>query len=526
MSHFRAVHAINRAALVKTTASIAELDQIIDGYKEEDHSLEKAHKKLLRQQKELESKRILVDRALKNAQTSKQALESSAERLRCLSPPICQIPDEVLRHILRLVVHQRLQSHRMYPDTAYQAPRVTPAPPIILGQVCSLWRSIVRQDPKIWDHVLIGITSTPLIREVSNSASLFLWNTCGMRQTQSVFIEHWMKRLPFHLITSNLGSSLTPFKSINIGVRDCNNSGEWDSQAIRAEDVSIVQSQSVTSLQYYMPLMRGATVLSISGTPPKWNTGQWTSLRSLTLRPFPKTPRSSPEPLQFTSSDFQDLLQAAPNLKHFEMDSIIERGRISGGVNKTTKHLSLSSISLYLSHFGPSSGPFGVHLDAPSLTHLKILCFDRHTSTSPDLPMASWDQPTILTLYNLSERDVSPSLVLFRTLPNLYTLNLEGRNIEAALDLINALYNISQPEYSLPLLRLGQITLKNTDVRGKTLIKFIEARLLRIEQGQKEINAITDVNLYDNSGIKPGDWKRVNGLLERGQQVMNGGAEK
>lgn len=225
--------------------------------------------------------------------------------------------------------------------------------------------------------------------------------------------------------------------------------------------------------------------------------------------------------LQFTSSDFRNLLQAAPNLEHFEMASHTTDDTASNGEDQVANHTSLVSLSLHLSQLVVESGPFGVQLDVPSLSHVKIISFDYDLPTGIDLPMPSWDQPTTLSLSDLTQQNASNSPALFRKLPNLNTLTLEGRNIEEILGLIISLYESPGPSSALPLLKLGQITLEGTDVLGKTLVKFIEAPLSRIEKGEKEVVAVTGVTLYDNSGVKPRDWKRVNGLLERGRLVMN-----
>jgi F-box-like len=514
----------NRSMLARTLESIAEMDSMIESYMAQDEAMAERQKILTQQLKETEHQRKKIKDTIASARVSKQALESAAGSLRGLFSPIRRLPVEILSNIFYILLLSE-QSRRRRRMVKWKMTKI-PCTPLVLGRVCSQWRTIVNQTPRLWEDIHIQQVSflSPSGGDKAQQAinRISQYKTLGIQANQSIFIEAWVDSGP-EVLLSLLGSHRTPWKSIEIAVSG-NASGQWDIEAIHATNVKLFRIRQKHALGHFEPLLRRATSLFITGMPPVWGSDPWTSLISLEIRPW-VSPSGETEgilPFQLEPEHLIRLLSSAPNLEElvlaFPTGSDLLHIHSSGG--QPVAHGSIKSLSIHLHHLETDLTLFGVHVAAPSLRNLTILSFDCYCDcpSTSDTPIG-WDRLTSLSLARIADTDqVLRAARLLRRLPTIETLKVKGSNVDELFTVTYPmLHQTPHQTAQIPLPRLTKLIMRETDIQGSTLIRFLSMRLPGSEGDSEGLRAVTDIDLFENPGVLPQDWNDIKILLETGR---------
>lgn len=514
----------DKILLDRLLKSLVEINGVIEECLVRDEALVQQKTHLLQWLKELEVQRKSLKEALGAAQSSKQATEAAAEKFRCLTSPMANLPVEILAQIFQILVnrHNETCQERMviWQSTAYVSI------PIILGQVCSRWRSIVNENKGIWRYVNIKTHGSGINLDVEEgrmhlATRTARWKQQAIQTSQSLLIDTWaVDKVP--VIQPSIGSHETPWESIQIAVGNSHPSVQWDIQSASAKSVTLCRTKSSTSLDFFIPLLRYATNINIMGTLSSWGNTPWSSLHSCILRPFSK--KNGFDHLPFGQAQLWDLLNAAPYLKNLELAFTIDLQpdeEPGEAMERPIQHTSLKSISLHLHHLDINANPFGIPLSAPSLQSLIILSFNRCRLANNIQANSTWENITFVAFSTLGEHDIPTAVNFLHQLSNLSTFDVQGHGVDKLFTLINAYYHHVPPQYGiLPTSKITRIILDRTDIQGRTLVALVEKRLAQLEGGTQGVQAITKVDSYESPGVTLTDWKRVNELLELGRAVV------
>ncbi|KIM21063.1 hypothetical protein M408DRAFT_29835 [Serendipita vermifera MAFF 305830] len=518
MANISPIDAFNLATLSKSIEPLAEVKRIINGYKEEDEKLAESQTQLRQQLHKVDSQRERLRLEMISAELSKRIIQTTTENLRSLCPPIRYLPTEILLYIFQLLVVKghniRTRGRKSWNSIAFDRS------PIVISQVCSRWRVLAHQCPDLWTSILLNMhiwrssEPTKISREELRVA---MWKFRGKQKTQSVLIDWWGPEDSVDHIKKALGSNPEPWKAISINLFKSSRVGEWDTSAVCADEVAVYQYELPQNLTYFMPLLRRATSITIYG-PMTWGSARWSLLQSLSIRSFLVRPTDSFNTLGFSSLEFRELLQATPALVRLELDFAAVRVGPGQGVHEV-QHSSLRYLALRMSHFENGPGPFGVRLVAPSFEALRI--FSIITSANWVTPIISMEYIKKLSLCSLNQTTIWNALALIRQLPNLEVVELEGAHANTILRTFNSTYRppISRGD-PLQFSKVARLLMSGTDIRGVTLIEHLELRLWSIETGVAGVWPVTEVNLYENEGVTPGEWTQISVLLDRGRQLI------
>ncbi|KIM23214.1 hypothetical protein M408DRAFT_28121 [Serendipita vermifera MAFF 305830] len=515
-------NALNRAMLEKSRKTVEEMRTMIREYHAQDALLSQHEDNLRNQLKDAEFRREHLKSTLKEAELSLERMENTVHHLECSLSPMRSMPSEILLRIFHYVV---LQGKEYLEEKFTTWDRIDSFPtPVILSSVCCHWRDVVEKNAKLWDFVLLRIPTLLMaeaeggLKHSRHLRSVRHWIANGRQDRQSLFIEDY----GFHLkptIYSVLGPQLPVWKSISISIINDNPSSPWEIEKIRSKEVTVYRRRVMPSMTSMKPLLQYARNLTITGTPPEWGDTPWASLRSLKLTSFAGDEAS--DYLSFGAQDLRDIINAAVCLKDLELNFCIDRSAPAAqysGDQIACSHRSLQSLSLHLHHLEEGGRAFGVHLDSPSLHHLNILSIGQAAFDDVLLQAETWQSITSLAFCAIKELDALTVTRFMRHLPNVNSIEMQGRNLDALFTLVNGFYAQVPPKYAaLPLLKLNTVTMSDVDIRGETLITMLETRLAQRESGFRWISAVTEVHLYDAAYVTPEDWKRVNTLLEIGR---------
>ncbi|KIM23215.1 hypothetical protein M408DRAFT_28122 [Serendipita vermifera MAFF 305830] len=520
MADISSIDAINLAALGKTTGFITQMTKVIDGYKAEDEKLAESQGDLRQKLHEVDSQRERLKLVLNAAESSKQVLQAGAENLRRLCPPIRYLPTEILLYIFRLAVGGCLDLEKKSGDVVTFDPT-----PVMISHVCSKWRSLAHRSTDLWSTILVEpekVSTSEATDSNRATTRVAMWRSIGKQKAQSVFVNFWGGKNGFHRIKEALGSSSEPWKAIRI---DLLWPGyippmEWDVRAVCADHVAVYQYGRNQNLDFLMPLLRYATILTVHG-PVHWGSTPWLSLRSLSMRAvLPGSFWVTPS-MNFSNPSFRELLQAIPSLISLELDFAVEHPLGADEVVHEIFHSSLCHLALRMTHFADGYGPFGVRLVTPSFQTLKILQIDFNDEDAVATPVYNMEFSKKLSLCRLEEGDISHALALIQQLPNLEDVELEGPHVNDVFIHINSAYSTTaSPDSVLPFSKVTRLLMDGTDIEGEALVGHLELRLKLIEMGVVGVYPVTEVKLYENKGVTPGDWTRINFLLDKGREVM------
>ncbi|KIM21064.1 hypothetical protein M408DRAFT_12759 [Serendipita vermifera MAFF 305830] len=516
MANISPIDTINLATFHKAIASIAKVKKILDDYRAKDEKLVESQEQLRRQLHEVDTQREKLKLEVIAAESSKQVLQTAAENLRSLCPPIRYLPTEILLYIFQLSVGKG-------PDLSKQGVGVIAfdRTPIVISQVCSRWRSLVHECKDLWNNVIIDLQKSRILEPScidKEELRVATWKLRGDREAQSVFISKWDIKDTGEHLESILGYGLSLWKAIHINLLGIRVEGVFGNYfGICAEEVTVYQHSAARNLAYFMPLMQNATTLTVYG-PIALGSTPWSSLRSLSIRSVLGTPVRYHG---FSGTDFRDLLQAAPALINLELDFAASNPGGVQHVANEVQHQSLCYLALRMAYFADGPGPFGVRLVVPSFNTLRILSVDlpRNNNTTP--PVFGMEYTKKLSLCRLKPADLSHTLALIRQLPNLEDVELEGPHVNDVFININSAYSTTpSPDAVFPFSKVTKLLMDGTDIKGRALIEHLELRLKLIAMGVVGVYPVTEVKLYENKGVTPGDWTRINVLLDKGRKVM------
>lgn len=267
-----------------------------------------------------------------------------------------------------------------------------------------------------------------------------------------------------------------------------------------------------------MPLLRYASQLTLTGTLPRWGDTPWASLRSLSLLPF--SGNNETLFLEFGAQELRGILNAAVCLENLMLDFYVTHGTVGTGNREQVGHQTLRHLSFRLHHLQNDGYLFGMQVTAPQLRHITVIAVDEIEFDEGLVQIEAFQNVTSVTIDPIKVHEVPITVQFLRYLPKVTSIDVQGQNVDALFTLINGFYAHAPPIYSTaPLLKLTKVTIENADIRGKTLIKMLEARLAQLEGGFGWISAVTDVKLWDADNVTPEEWKKFHTLLESGRMV-------
>ena len=419
-----------------------------------------------------------------------------------------RLPADVLIRIFRFTVHLTEDSWKA--SLSRWTNTCIGNTPIVLSSVCSNWRSIVQSDSLLWAPFLIQLSKLKSTVSVSEIHRIKHWTTYGHRSQQSLILDNW--NLNRHLLVEKqLSSEVTPWKRLSICVVEVPDTDTWDIERLRAHEVEIYRTHS-TSLRFFEPLMRYASALTIYGPPPQWGTLPWAALKSLTIKNVARK-WISIEKISFDQGEFMNLLRATPRLTDLTLDFVADWSKPPATEFTLITHFSLETISLHHNHFIENGNIFGVELVAPSLRKLTLLSI-KFTNVIPQESFhCMWDAPTHLVLPPFHDHNVEVVSHILRWYPNVDTLEVKGSGVDTLFIFIHSVYHHIPPPEPMPLPRLTNLLMRNTDLRGETLIELLENRLRQVQAKTLGVSQITNITMYNSPKVSPAHWNRVEQLL-------------
>ncbi|KIM23211.1 hypothetical protein M408DRAFT_321329 [Serendipita vermifera MAFF 305830] len=399
--------------------------------------------------------------------------------------------------------------------------------PVLLGSVCSRWYHIVKQNTKLWNSILIRTGALPEWvgedDEENNNAhfhNIRHWIASGRQENQSLFINDY-DPLAISSIYATLKPTGPSWKAIIIDVKVDHGSMSWDIEKIRAEQVIVcLPKERPHTMNQLLPLLRQASHLIIMGALPPWGDMPWVALRKLELTPFAS---DDPGSVIFGAYALRTIFDAALHLETLSLNFHVAHQTPDDYVaNHQEKlgHGALKFLGFPLHHLEEDGRLFGVQIDAPLLQHVTLFSYNGARLSENPSKVETWQGVTSVALYEIIDDEVLPTVQFLRCLPEVISIDVQGRNVEALFTLMTGFYAHIPPKYAtIPLPKLTEVTMRGADIKGKTLIEMLEMRLAQLESGLNWISAIEYVTLYGADNVTLDEWKRVNTLLENGRVV-------
>ncbi|KIM23198.1 hypothetical protein M408DRAFT_11680 [Serendipita vermifera MAFF 305830] len=341
------------------------------------------------------------------------------------------------------------------------------------------------------------------------------WIASGKQETQTLFIDDYDPSANSS-IYATLKSTKPSWKAIFISLNTDKPRESWDIEKIRAKKVFVCLSWKRAAMSQLVPLLRQATDLTTMGMPPPWGNTPWVSLLQLEITRFADDTTS--DYVKFGATTLRKIFDAAVNLETLVLDFCVAYKTPSNSETQDrdrVRHGALKSLSFALHHLEENGCLFGIQIDPPLLRHATVLSSDRSRLSENPSEIETWQGVTSVTVDLLADGEVTALVQFLRCLPKVASIELQGKCTDALFILVNGFYSHIPPSYSTILFpKLTKVTMANTDIEGKTLIKMLETRLAQLESGLDWVSAVTDVTLYDADKVTPMDWERVNTLLE------------
>lgn len=524
MAQKSTLDAADRSMLNKSLKLVEEMKGMICDYRLQDEVLSQQEVVLRNQLKDLDFRRKQIKETIEESQATLSRMESTVQRVKCMLSPMRRMPSDILLHIFRECV--LLEKDYLWTMMELWEPIESLSAPITLGGVCSHWRTIVKQNARMWDYILIRRPYRLYGDQGEIESQMRIishWMNQGLQSKQSVLIDDHDPGAQ-SVIYSILGYRSPLWKSITIGIPSSNSfNGRWRVAKLRAEEVTIYRNTH-NLIEFFLPLLQNASKLTIVGPLPTLGNIPWVLLRSLTIRALAGDQSSIPLP--FGIVDLRDLLNVATHLENLELDfgvAWVFSDSQESPIQDVVNHRALKTLSLHIHHLDAGGRPFGLKIEAPTLQHLNILSFDEYRVNYDQPSPERWEGITSVALCKIQEHEVSSIADFLRYLPNIINLEVQGHHVNTLFILMNSFYDGVPPRYtSLPLSRLSNVTISRADIRGTTLLELVTTRLSHIEGKTPGVEAITEVKLWDNDLVTAEEWKLMNTLLEKGR-VLNTG---
>ncbi|KIM23213.1 hypothetical protein M408DRAFT_28120 [Serendipita vermifera MAFF 305830] len=512
----------NRLMLDRSIRAVEEMKEMIRDYEVQDTGLSEREASLRNQLKEVEFRRKQLSDTLEETRTSLERMESTVNRLKCVLSPMRRLPSDIL---LRIFHHFILQSQEYMQEKFEKWKIIETYPnPVILSSVCSHWRDVVKQNAKLWDSILVRIPTIISTEEEGEKKgeghlnSIRHWMTFGLQERQSLFIDEYKPKVKDKMYAA-LQSESPLWKAITIAIINEDPFVPWDIGKLRADDVLIYLNQSAPWMNSVTELLRYATNLTLTGILPPWGDTPWASLRSLKILPYACDEPANP--LNFGEGELRSILNAAIHLQTLELsfalpDETVESSDVQN--QEKVEHQALKSLSIHMHHIQANGHLFGARIVGPCFENLIVLSSSRARLDSAPFIIETWQNFTSVEFHEIKDHEVPTVVEFLRRLPNVTNMEVRGKNIDALINLFNVFYAHVPPKYAtIPVPKLTKFIMDATDIRGKTLISFLEKRITQREGGFDWISAMTEVKLYDADYVTPGEWARVNDLLQFGR---------
>lgn len=518
-------YAPNRALLEKSLKLAEETKALVAEYQAQDEALSQREKTLREQLKDIKSQKKWLHGMLEEAESSLEHIEENVHYLKCALSPMRTMPPEILLLIFEYVI---LHGENYIIEGFQTWTLIDDFPtPVLLGSVCSRWYHIVKQNTKLWNSILIRTGALPEWvgedDEENNNAhfhNIRHWIASGRQENQSLFINDY-DPLAISSIYATLKPTGPSWKAIIIDVKVDHGSMSWDIEKIRAEQVIVcLPKERPHTMNQLLPLLRQASHLIIMGALPPWGDMPWVALRKLELTPFAS---DDPGSVIFGAYALRTIFDAALHLETLSLNFHVAHQTPDDYVaNHQEKlgHGALKFLGFPLHHLEEDGRLFGVQIDAPLLQHVTLFSYNGARLSENPSKVETWQGVTSVALYEIIDDEVLPTVQFLRCLPEVISIDVQGRNVEALFTLMTGFYAHIPPKYAtIPLPKLTEVTMRGADIKGKTLIEMLEMRLAQLESGLNWISAIEYVTLYGADNVTLDEWKRVNTLLENGRVV-------
>lgn len=303
--------------------------------------------------KDVKQERLNIIRNLQVVIQSITRMEATIADLRKTLSPINDMPNEILYNIFSRAC-------------SYLNPRYETPAPLILGSVCSRWRSLMLADASLWENINVYMSCVESGRLFQYKYQILCFLERGERSQQSLTLWSWTPAR--HLLVQDLFDTdndtlfRIPFKNLCI-VPEQSFDTTSNLGYLQANNVSIFHSSG--SIQGFVPIMRYANGLFIQGSPPDWGGLPWPNLRMVTLVTTVVDTGSSNEILRNT---LRDILHAAPYMTELRLRFNINISNPQPIQLITISHSNFECIRINLNNFCFNGVPFGIQLNAPNLT--------------------------------------------------------------------------------------------------------------------------------------------------------------
>lgn len=216
------------------------------------------------------------------------------------------------------------------------------------------------------------------------------------------------------------------------------------------------------------------------------------------------------------------ILRSAPYLTQLDLEFEMLGTPIQPTGPLSITHSKVEEITAPLNHFTENGLLFGVQLDVPALTSVELPNLIRLRKPEQETFYRMWTGPSQLK-FSIHNNEVMGAAELIRWYPNVHTLVLEKGETETFFVFMYTL--LDQPEIDpstgpLPLPNLTTLRIRNTDLRGETLLVLINARIRHVRNKTPGMRALTSIEMYETPGVTPEDWKLVLEKLEEGR-ILN-----
>lgn len=513
-----------RFAFEQTLKGLKEVKELKEVYTSQE---EKANTEIRTLELRLELVKQERSKAITNIQNITQSITQIEAVVHELRSKLCQInemPNEILYQIFSDIC------------SFFSGKDEKPAP-LILGSVCSRWRSLVAADTSLWKILAIHPLATQLGSNMLDRFTSRMHHLLerGQRSQQTLLLLRWTpaRHRFLHILFDNYNTlHKGAFKAVRIMVEQPLEAS-LDLEYIQANSVAIFCSSG--SILGLVPIMRSANTLSINGVLPEWGTLPWTNLRILSLA---YTNHTIIYYTVILRNILKDIFQAAPH-----MIDLVLVFHLKFNPNKvdlqpvqpiSVSHSTIECVDASLTDFSFNGVLYGIQLDAPTLKKVRFRRLKRETARRRDTVVGRetvgenssfyrpWAGPIHLVL-SIESDSIAESAELVRWFPSVQTLEIEGGKVDTLLTLMSAALDQNDPSNGpLTLPKLTKLHIENTDLRGETLLAFLDVRLRHVRAGTPEMQALTNVSMYTTPGVTAEDWKLVTERLEEGR-ILNDG---
>jgi len=228
---------------------------------------------------------------LEEMKRQRDELSQHIDQYRALTSPIRRLPQEIL---LEVFVHCLPKDHNAF-MSSHDAP-------LLLGRICSSWRSISLSAPQLWTTIYVRVPGRPADMHSEQVITDAECNVACMIRLRTAGLQEWFKRsgsLPVDILChqwpeadGNVANTAKPMVDVILSVAQ-----HWRNVTVDAPADTIVSFLTqpphnlpfLESLNlYFMGIMRWEPGLRIP--PSEYNTYRAPSLRKLSFEGFRGNP--------------------------------------------------------------------------------------------------------------------------------------------------------------------------------------------------------------------------------------------